>query len=139
MNLIHERKRVVIARILVETMRVYTRAYFKNENIGAHAVDILIGIAIVIGHSEGRPMTASDISAYIGIPRPTVVRHMKLAVKKGFAVPVKEGKRQPFYLLRGNEPMVVSEIVKLFDRYSKLCDQLTKLDDKTFATQLRSG
>jgi hypothetical protein len=138
--LVHAReKRMLIASMVIETLRAYCKAHFKDEMIGVHFEEILIGLAILIGQSEGRPMTASDIAVFVGIPRPTVIRHLQPAIKSKAVISKKDGRRHPYYVLAGNEPEVVGEIVKLFDKYAKLCGQLSKLDDKEFVTPPRSG
>lgn len=138
--LLHAReKRMLIAKVVIETLRVYSRAHFKDEMIGTHFEEILIGLAVLIGQTEGRPMSATDISAYVGIPRPTVIRHLQPAIRRKNIISKRDGRRQPFYVLAGNEPEVVGEVVKLFDKYAKLCAELSKLDDKEFVTPPRSG
>jgi DNA-binding IclR family transcriptional regulator len=130
MSILMIEKRSLIARVIIDTMRVYSRAYWKDENIGEHAIDILIGLAIMIGEAEGRPMSATDVAAYVGIPRATVIRHLHAAQADGLAATVSSGKRQTLYSLRCNDLDVLAELAKLFDRYAKLCAELSKLDDK---------
>jgi DNA-binding transcriptional ArsR family regulator len=48
-----------------------TRDYF-----GARTADLLIRSAVYLGTIEGRPMTVTKLAAYVGIPRPTVIRHL---------------------------------------------------------------
>ena len=37
---------------------------------------LLIGSAIMVGHAEDRPMNATKISHYVGLPRSTVIRKL---------------------------------------------------------------
>jgi hypothetical protein len=49
----------------------------------AGAESYLIASAVFIGHAEDRPMTASDIAAYTGLPRTTVIRKANLLMIAG--------------------------------------------------------
>jgi DNA-binding transcriptional ArsR family regulator len=57
-----------------------------QENFGAHAGDLLIRSAVYLGTIEGRPMTAAKLATYVGIPRPTVVRHLRALERRGLVV-----------------------------------------------------
>jgi IclR helix-turn-helix domain len=48
-----------------------------QEYSGAHTADLLICSAVYLGTTAGRPMTAAKLAAYVGIPRPTVIRHLR--------------------------------------------------------------
>jgi len=37
---------------------------------------LLIGSAIMVGHAENRPMNATKIAHYVGLPRSTVIRKL---------------------------------------------------------------
>jgi DNA-binding IclR family transcriptional regulator len=44
---------------------------------------LLIGSAIMVGHAENRPMNATNISHYVGLPRSTVMRKLKEFLRTG--------------------------------------------------------
>lgn len=48
----------------------------RQERYGAQVDDLLIRAAVYLGTVEGRPMTASKLATYVGIPRPTVLRRL---------------------------------------------------------------
>lgn len=54
-----------------------------REHFGAHINDLLIRSAVYLGTIEGRPMTAAKLATLVGIPRPTVVRHLGALEKRG--------------------------------------------------------
>lgn len=120
-----------MARAISEWLRTYSRAYFGADDYGAHLTDIAIGLAAVIGHGESRPMTASDIAAYTGIPRATVIRRLNVLAGMGLVAATKDGRRQPVYIAKANNPEVLQEVAKVFAGASKLAADLSKVDQMT--------
>ena len=43
----------------------------------------MIGLAVYIGTVERRPMTATKIAAFVGMPRPTVIDRLRVLVRRG--------------------------------------------------------
>ena len=44
---------------------------------------LLIGFAIMVGHAENRPMNATKIANYVGLPRSTVIRKLNEFLRVG--------------------------------------------------------
>ena len=66
-----------ISKHTLDHLRDIGEAIGKPQ-FGTHAADILICMAVFMGHVEGRPMSPSKISTYLGIPRATVTRRLKV-------------------------------------------------------------
>jgi hypothetical protein len=83
----HREARNRVAHLVVDLVRIAYDAIYP-ERRGALAADfdiVLVACAIVIGHTEGRPMTASKIAHYLGMPRTTVLRRLDALVAADFA------------------------------------------------------
>ncbi len=55
----------------------------KQLQFGNRANVLIVGVAVYLGTIEGRPMTATKLAAFIGMPRPTVLRRLKLLCRRG--------------------------------------------------------
>ena len=55
----------------------------RTEHFGSQTGDLLIRAAIYLGTIEGRPMKSAKLAAYVGIPRPTVVRRLRSLERRG--------------------------------------------------------
>lgn len=67
----------------LELMRFVSLAGFQDDRFGRRANDVLIIMAVHIGHHENKPMTAAKIAHYIGMARPTAIRRIELMVCEG--------------------------------------------------------
>jgi len=73
-------ERLSISRLLIEL----TKTFHKRTFVGSHAgkafgaeIDIVfVAACVAIGDFEDRPMSASDVSNYIDMPRTTVQRKL---------------------------------------------------------------
>lgn len=59
-----------------DIFRLSHPAAFEDEHHGSRATDILLLGGVFIGTAEGRPMNASKLSTFVGVPRATVIRRM---------------------------------------------------------------
>lgn len=134
-QLIHARKRGIIAMAVVDILRTYSRAYFKDDEFGKHIIDLVIGCAVAIGQAENRLMTASDIAAYTGLSRITVLRHLDMLAQQGLVDKITQGRRKAIYNTRANHSDVVAHIVKLFDIAENVLSQLSKADSNPVAQE----
>lgn len=69
--------RLIVAHLAVDLLRTWSMQIRGDDKFGADLDASVIVMAIVIGHLEQRPMSASKISEYIGIPRTTVLRKLQ--------------------------------------------------------------
>lgn len=75
--------RLVIAKMLIEVMRLLTSTYFEVDTFGSMADEVLLCIAVFIGQAEGRPFNAYKLASFVGVPRASVIRKMKQLEKRG--------------------------------------------------------
>jgi predicted transcriptional regulator len=68
-------------RGLLNAMRGLSIGLLGQRRFGTHAPDVLLLVGVAIGHLEAKPMGASKLAAYCGIPRPTVIRKLRAMVR----------------------------------------------------------
>lgn len=69
-------RRMVVMRLVIDMLRDCYAAYFDDGNFGGSAELILICMVISMGQIEGKPVSASTIADYLGIPRATAMRKL---------------------------------------------------------------
>lgn len=55
----------------------------RQQRFGTQVGDLLVRAGIYLGTIEAQPMTAAKLAAYVGIPRPTVVRRLRALERRG--------------------------------------------------------
>lgn len=63
-------------RLTIDMVRLAYTAYFAGDNFASGSELVLLCMAVGIGQLEGKPMSASKIAQYIGMPRATVMRKL---------------------------------------------------------------
>jgi biotin operon repressor len=72
-----ERQRLVLCRLMVDIMRTVHGAYAPvNEPFGARIETFFIALCVAIGDMDGKPFSVAKISAYMRVPRTTVIRRL---------------------------------------------------------------
>jgi DNA-binding IclR family transcriptional regulator len=74
-------ERLALAKAYIELTRVMVNSVF-GEKPADHSL-LLIGTAIMVGHAENKPMNATKIAQYIGLPRSTVIRKLDQFIRAG--------------------------------------------------------
>lgn len=70
--------RLRICHLVVEVLKAINADLFgSGSNFGAELDTIAIGCTVLIGHAEGRPMTAHKLALYLGMPKSTVLRKLE--------------------------------------------------------------
>src|SRR5690242_18861630 len=95
-------ERALVIRTVMDMLRSVCRAYVGDEAVGPHALELIIGMAVMIGQAEDRPMSASDVAGYTGTPRATVVRKLREFERRGVAKTVLVGSRRVVWLMQVN-------------------------------------
>jgi len=67
-----------LAYLIIELMREMGTVVDVREFDG---IAVLVGCAVCIGHTEDRPMSATKISHFLGIPRTTTVRALERLIR----------------------------------------------------------
>lgn len=69
---------VELTRQLHKTVAPDVQAQF-----GSRTHLLLIGAAVFLGTIEGRPLTATKLAAFVGMPRATVIRRLRTLCRRG--------------------------------------------------------
>ena len=80
-SIMHRSERLALANAYIALTRVMVDSVFGKKP--ADQSLLLIGSAIMVGHAEDKPMNATKIAQYIGLPRSTVIRKLNQFVKAG--------------------------------------------------------
>ena len=77
------RLRLPVVRLLLKMVRLVSKTYFDNDLAAANAEELVLCCAVFVGHAEGRPMSATKLADYAGIPRSTTVRKLRALTERG--------------------------------------------------------
>ena len=69
-------QRAVTVKMTLEIMRLFCSAYFRADLYGSRAADFVLVGAVFVGQAEGRPLNASKIADFAGLPRATAIRRL---------------------------------------------------------------
>lgn len=109
--IMHRAERLALAKAYIALTRVMVDSVFGTKPAD-HSL-LLIGSAIMVGHAENRPMNATKISHYVGLPRSTVIRKLN-----EFAVSGVVARHGNVYLLSEeraqNQTKYITEAVRIF-------------------------
>ncbi|WP_426608494.1 hypothetical protein [Bradyrhizobium sp. McL0616] len=107
----HRLERLALARAYVALTGVMVRSVFGQKHAD-HSL-LLIDAAIMVGRAENKPMNATKIAHYVGLPRSMVIRKLKEFVDSG--VITREGN---VFLLSEqrahNQTKYVAEAMRIF-------------------------
>jgi predicted transcriptional regulator len=79
--IIHRLERLALAKAYIALTRVMVDSVFGKKPAD-HSL-LLIGSAIMVGNAESRPMNATKIAHYVGLPRSTVIRKLNEFLRAG--------------------------------------------------------
>ena len=79
--IMHRLERLALAKAYIALTQVMVDSVFGKKPID-HSL-LLIGSAIMVGHAENRPMNATKIAHYVGMPRSTVIRKLNEFLRAG--------------------------------------------------------
>ena len=79
--IMHRLERLALAKAYIALTGVMVDSVFGNKP--ADYSLLLIGSAIMVGHAENRPMNATKIANYVGLPRSTVIRKLNEFLRVG--------------------------------------------------------
>lgn len=100
-------QRAEVARAVLDVLRL-TRA----AHSAADLEDAAIILGLLVGQAEGRPLTASDLSHYVGLPRPSIIRRLQRLASGGGVQSGRDGRRVVFWLADANRPRLVQAASK---------------------------
>jgi hypothetical protein len=78
------RQRLKVARMYVNLTRTMHQLAFpkSKKGFGAELETMLVLMCVFIGDAEGRPMSASKIASFAGLPRATVYRRLEHLIRQ---------------------------------------------------------
>lgn len=124
MPLPYGRERAQIARLFLNLTRTSRNAIAPEMTLYEWGEYVAIGCQVLIGHAQNRPLTASQIARFLEMPRPTVLRRLKILLELGIVARI--GTR---YCL-GSAKAVTHEHVREHLRNLKIvCAELFNLDE----------
>ncbi|AWM87343.1 helix-turn-helix domain-containing protein [Microvirga sp. 17 mud 1-3] len=121
----------VVARLVLALVCEISRSILNQERFGTHADTVILCCAIHVGHAEGRPMSASKLADYAGMPRPTVIRKLREleacgAIERTAGGGFVMSRTHAFY----GRGAMISEAARLIH---KAAGKLSKMDSKGIA------
>lgn len=78
----------IVARMLVDCVHVIHADAYSPKHIGASLEEMFISFAVHIGTAEDRPMSATKIAGFLGVPRTNVLRALSALKRKGIVYSV---------------------------------------------------
>ena len=70
-------QRLVLCRLMLDIMRTVHSAYAPaSERFGTRLKTFFIGLCVALGDIEGKPLSMAKITAYMRVPRTTVIRRL---------------------------------------------------------------
>jgi hypothetical protein len=120
--------RGTISKSLIRYLRAYSIGALGTPDIGQHIEELLIVAAIVSGQHEGRLMTATDIAAFIGLPRSTVIRKLRAVAARRKVVRVRDGARVCYYIAEITDPMAWGAVQRSVREIINSCREVSTLD-----------
>ena len=110
-SIMHRSERLALANAYIGLTRVMVDSVFGKKPAD-HSL-LLIGSAIMVGHAENKPMNATKIAHYIGLPRSTVIRKLNQFLKAG--VIARHGNVYLLSIERAhNQTKYVTEAMRIF-------------------------
>lgn len=122
--------RLLVAKAFLDCAQNIGKLVFENPDADIPMADMLILVAIFIGQAENRPLTASDISVYLGLPRATVVRRLKAISSSRGLRSIRDGNRVLFYFDDVNGQPALLSFAERLKTLQTVFHRLSKLDRK---------
>ena len=119
-------ERAALARLFISYGKTISQTVLNSKRFGADATDAVLAAGLVVGTMERRPMTAAQLAAFCSIPRPSVVRRLKVLEKRGIVV--MEDKRARLADKVAFSQTAVEKIASEYSWFLASVRQLSKLD-----------
>jgi DNA-binding transcriptional ArsR family regulator len=126
-----------IAKLLLAMTKTAAAVFLHSENHASEADAVMLCAAVYIGQCEKRPMTAGKLSAYIGMPRPTVLRKLGELEQRGLV----SANKKKQWCIADNSPKVAARIAAAIDALLPLIHNaeaiLSRMDTRRIASKRR--
>jgi biotin operon repressor len=107
---------LIVSHMLVDCVRTAHSVAFSYKHIGASFEDMFVSFAVLIGTAEGRPMSATKLAGYLGMPRTNVLRALAKLQKQKFVYRVGYAYLTDLDLLSGRAAKVMAKHAKIIAR-----------------------
>jgi hypothetical protein len=125
---------LILARFMMQIMKVNASILLGSDTSASEAGDILICVAIWMAQVENRPMTANKLAAYIGMPRPTVIRRLRELKARNLVIDV-DTKWRLNLEADDNDQKVAAIIDANLQHMRDACQKLSKVDSRPVAAR----
>lgn len=123
---------LVTARLVLDIMRCVSVLFLSEDSASQSHDFALISVGLFIGQAEGKPMSASKLASYIGMPRPTLIRKLRQLQSAGIAKPALKGWR-----INTDDPQVQRRLdvckTETLNLLRKATAELSRLDSMAIA------
>lgn len=127
MPIAHERERLIIARLVIAVMKARAEQYYPGLGLAATYEMQLIATAVFIGHVSRKPMGATEIGRYVGMPRATVLRRLSALMRRNLVA--KKGRRYCIVPEAVNGPTAAAVVRGNIRRIIAAAKELSKMDE----------
>jgi hypothetical protein len=81
-------ERRALAKMFIELTLAFHATIFPLDQMPGEpdANLTLVAVAVMLGHAEGRAMTAREVASAVNMPRPSVLRRLNVLVARGLIV-----------------------------------------------------
>lgn len=133
MPTIREAYGAVAARLLIDLTRIVSVTFLQDEDPATTADLVLICAALMMGQTERKPMTATKVAASIGMPRPSVIRKLRVLHMRGIVA--RDGKTA--WRIAIEHGQIEARAAALFENGVRIlrraADEVSKLDAQLVA------
>lgn len=129
----------VVARLLLDIFQTTVGGMELAGSPDPSCTDIILFCAVMIGHAEGRPMTAAKLAEYVGMARPTAIRRLQELMAVGV---VDQDSRKRWKMRTGDQArrdLIDSVIVANAQHIRKAMAALSKMDAQVVASHYDTG
>ena len=120
-------QRLVLCRLMIDIMRAVHSAYAPaGERFGTRLETFFIGLCVALGDIEGKPLSMAKITAYMRVPRTTVIRRLDRLQRWGLVE--RQGRHYYIHEKTLNSFIGMRSYPQVRHILSKASEQLTVLD-----------
>lgn len=124
----HNEHRLILARYILESIKEISTAFFNDPQFGSNSDQVLLCAAIFVGQGERKPMTAAKLAEYVGIPRATVIRKVKLLQERGLIQECAETKQLILTTPKLDSARMSQAVMTICTKLHEASRELSKLD-----------
>lgn len=128
---------LITARLIIDLLRSTVEIFLLKSGATASIDEAVMCAALFVAQAEGKPLTAGKLAAFVGMPRPSVIRKLHSLMSRGF---VRQDKDKRWHIsldrqeiTRRSRLVLATHIIQI-DRAAK---ELSKMDGLKVAAQIQ--